>query len=372
MGIEYIDKNHAKLVVTRGSGKNRERRVKRITYKNKRDAEKQYKEFEQSINFSVDYNMTVNELLEMYIDGFRKSGGKHTTALGYETTKNAIISVLGKKKAASVTLPMIDSFIRKSGDKYAPKSIKNQVSLLNSAYKYAIRRGILDTNPCQYALLPRQQKPDILVLSENDISVFMDLLDSEPLDFKVACELALFLGLRRSEVLGLLKGDVTEKVTINKVRHRINGKDVLQTPKTASSIRTLAVPSFIQEDIERLYGEQKKRPEQNDYLILNEFGEIINPSWITRHMNSVLKDSGLPEITFHGLRHTCASMLIAKGIPISEVSAHLGHASIDITLRTYTHLFTEASIASKRISSLFEDIMAPNGHQNKEKEPATR
>ena len=61
-------------------------------------------------------------------------------------------------------------------------------------------------------------------------------------------------------------------------------------------------------------------------------------------------------------------MLIAKGVPIADVSAQLGHSYIDITLRTYTHLFTDATTASKHISTVMESIMAPNGHQDKEKD----
>lgn len=64
----------------------------------------------------------------------------------------------------------------------------------------------------------------------------------------------------------------------------------------------------------------------------------------------------------HGLRHTYASMLIKEGVPISEVSAQLGHASVDITLRIYTHLFTEATTASKAISDAINAKWAPKGH----------
>lgn len=69
----------------------------------------------------------------------------------------------------------------------------------------------------------------------------------------------------------------------------------------------------------------------------------------------------------HGLRHTYASMLIAAGVPVSEVSAQLGHASVDITLRVYTHLFTEASTASRAISDAINKKWAPKGHPGQNK-----
>lgn len=72
-------------------------------------------------------------------------------------------------------------------------------------------------------------------------------------------------------------------------------------------------------------------------------------------------------VPMHGLRHTYASMLIKDGVPVSEVSAQLGHASVDITLRVYTHLFTEASTASKAISDAINAKWAPEGHPKPKK-----
>ena len=160
--------------------------------------------------------------------------------------------------------------------------------------------------------------------------------------------------------MGLNESDIKDTVTIDKVRHRVDKKDVTESPKTKTSVRTLAVPKFIQDDVHHLIELHKTRPEQGSYLIQNAFGEPVNPSWATRHINNLTRTFDLPPITMHGLRHTYASMLINKGIPIAEVSMQLGHSSIDITLRTYAHLFTEASTASRRISDLFDD----EWHQN--------
>lgn len=358
MGIEYIDKTHAKLVVTRGSGANRTRRVKRITYINKKDAERQYKAFERSVSFNVDNRMTVDDLLKWYITQF---DGKPTTKAGYESAQKAIFPVLGKRKAADITLPDIDRFLAVQAKRYAPKTIKNQLSLLSAAYKSAIRRGILSNDPCHYAQPPRQKKPDIVTLNDADFQKFIIALDNADPYFRVMCELALFCGLRRSEILGLKKEDVSDTVTIDKVRHRVSGKDVIETPKTASSFRTLAVPEFIQNHIKDL----PPRVIDSGYLIQGDFGEPATHWWVRSNLERLILDNGLPQITMHGLRHTYASMLITKGVPIAEVSMQLGHSSIDITLRTYTHLFNEASTASRRISALMEGLVAPNGHQEK-------
>lgn len=365
MGIEYLDAHHAKLVVTRGSGSNRERKIKRITYKNKRDAKRQYDAFVASVNFDVDDKMTVGELVDWYIKRFADAGGKDTTITGYCSCQRVIADYFKRTKAKDVTLSQIETFIRKQNT--TPKTTRNRVSLLRSAYTAAIRRGLLNQNPCQYAELPKQNKPDVTILNQEQISYFVSVL--EPLDFKVACELALFCGLRRSEIMGLKKEDVTDVVVVNKVRHRMKGKDVIETPKTKNSTRTLAVPKFLQDDIILLKEKQKNRPSQSEFLILNGFGEPVTGDWLKIRRQRLLKKHNLPPITMHGLRHTYASMLINAGIPIAEVSTQLGHASIDITLRTYTHLFTDASTASKRISDYLDGIMAPELAPDKKKEP---
>ena len=370
MGIEYLDKNHAKLVVTRGSGANRERKVKRITYTSKRDAKNQYDAFVASVKFGVNDKMTVKELLDWYVDRFKENGGKETTSAGYESAAKAISKTIGKRRASELQLRDIDAFIKKQKKTYSPKTIKNQLSLLNSSYKDAIRRGILLFNPCEYATIPRQTKPDIQILT--DIPSFITALSNTDLDFRVMCELALFCGLRRSEILGLRYSDVSNTVTISKVRHRVGNEDVISTPKTASSNRTLALPSFIQQHIEELKIEQSNRPAHSDYLIQDDFGQPVTQWWVRSHLDDLLSENNLPHVTMHGLRHTCASMLIAKGVPIADVSYFLGHSSIDITLRTYTHLFTDPTTASKHISDVMEGIVAPNGHQNKKETAGTQ
>jgi len=178
----------------------------------------------------------------------------------------------------------------------------------------------------------------------------------------------LFCGLRKSEIYGLYSDEVGESVTISRVRHHIKNKDIIQTPKTQTSARTIAVPAFILDDIRQMQEEQKTRPNECEFLIRNQWGEPPSSYWCDKYMHKLIEENGLPHVTMHGLRHTYASMLIAEGYPVSEVSAQLGHASVDITLRVYTHLFTRATTASKRISEDINKKWAPKRHQSNEKE----
>lgn len=359
--IQYIDRKTAKLIVSFGSGENRTRRTKKITYKNKRDAKRQYDEFEEQVKRerTIDKELTVEKLLEWYIMRFQLNGGKETTIRAYKVAKSAIVKYFKQQKAKDVTLYTVEKFVASETKIHAPKTIKNELSLLSSAYKQAVRQGMLNTNPCEYAVTPRLIRKEKRILKEDEIKDFMLKLDGAPIDFKVACELALFCGLRKSEIMGLYSDEVGNTITISRVRQHINGKDIIQTPKTATSNRTLAVPQFILKDIEKLHEDQKKRLTECRYLIRNAWGEAPGNAWCDKQMRKLKAG-----ITMHGLRHTYASMLIKDGVPVSEVSAQLGHASTDITLRIYTHLFTEASTASKAISDAINAKWAPEGHPN--------
>lgn len=130
MAIEYIDKTHAKLVVNFGSGKNRVRRVKRITYKGKKDAVRQYEEFKQSLTNPIDSDMTVEALLNWYIDSFEKSGGKPTTVRAYKVSSKTIIAYFRRFRAKDVKLCDVDTFIASETKIRSSKTIKNEISLL--------------------------------------------------------------------------------------------------------------------------------------------------------------------------------------------------------------------------------------------------
>lgn len=106
MGIEYIDKNTAKLIVSVGSGKNRVRRTKRIKFKNKGDAKSQYRQFKEQVLSEqyIDSELTVEGLLSWYISRFKANGGKATTVRAYNVASKPIISYQTKKNSSLLKL----------------------------------------------------------------------------------------------------------------------------------------------------------------------------------------------------------------------------------------------------------------------------
>ena len=243
--------------------------------------------------------------------------------------------------------------------KYQPKTIANTIFLLNAAYVRAIKTGQLKHNPCADATLPVNEKKDIQTMSEEDLVKFMEVLNSERLDYKVGYELCLLCGMRRSEVLGLKESDINfifKYVQVDKTRHVVDGESIVQSPKTKRSRRRLALPQMLLEDIAALIEEHhSKAYNHTDYLIQDGFGEPMNPSNFSTHLVRLEKEHGIAHVSVHGLRHTFATLLNAEGVDIAQISAELGHGNIVTTFNTYTHVFGGTTASSRGIADKMND-----------------
>lgn len=381
--IQEISKGKALLIVNIGSGKNRKRRVKTVTYKTKRELRDMYDDFEAEVKKTPRNGLTVKQLVDNFIRKKSALGIKATTVRGYKTCAQRLDSFLGGFSADSLTTYQLENFVALSVDKsskgYSAKTIANTISLLSSAYEDAIRTGQLAHNPCRNVTLPKRDRKEIEVFSEEEIRKFVQALESERIDYKVGYKLCLFCGLRRSEVLGLKEENIdleNRTISIVHTRHRVNGESVEQDPKTARSRRTLALPEILVADIEELLEARHSfQYEQSPYLIQDGFGNEMNPSSFTRQIHFIETKAGLPMLSVHGLRHTFASMLNSQQIDIARISAELGHSNISTTLNTYTHVFGGATASSRgiadAISSKFGNpaTFLPQGENKKTAEP---
>lgn len=352
--IKIIDKHHAKLVVEVGKGSKRKRRTKLVEYSGKRDLEKKYREFEDEANQPPLSDITVEDLLNSYINNRKLLGLKPTTERGYNISKKRIIDRYEGVLARDLTAYHLDEFIIDMTAKYKPKTIANTVFLLNAAYERAIKTGQLSHNPCTNVTLPRRNRTEIKTFDSEQLTTFMDALQGERLDFRVGYELCLMCGLRRSEVLGLTESDINipfKFVTISKTRHIVDGVEHIQSPKTERSRRTLALPQMLLDDIEALIEEHHSKPYcESEYLIQDGFGQPMGPSNFSTRLTRIENDYGLPNVTVHGLRHTFATLLNSEGVDIAQISAELGHSNITTTLNIYTHVFGGTTASSRGIA----------------------
>ena len=352
--IEYISKGKAKLIVSVGSGAARRRKAKTVTYTTKKELERMHQRFIDEVHHNPLIDTTVEELVDMYIRSRKSLGVEATTIHGYETAAKRVYSRFEGINATELTSYQVQVFITDMDEKYSSKTIRNTISLLSSAYDNAIRLGQLEKNPCKFVTLPKKERAKIDIFDEEQIVRFLRALNEERLDYKVAYELALFCGLRRSEILGLTEDtvDTTFKwVKVRQTRHHVDGKDVIQGTKTVSSRRELALPDFVVEDIKALIEKNNSVPyEHTDFLIQDGFGKPMGHSALTTQIYRIEDKAGLPHVSLHDLRHTFASMLNNAGVDIAMISHELGHSGIAITLNTYTHVFGNVSESSRGIA----------------------
>ena len=173
---------------------------------------------------------------------------------------------------------------------------------------------------------------------------FMSVIDD--IKFKALFETLYFCGLRRGELRGLSWDNINfEDKTLSIVKNVTNmcgdhGYWQITTPKTRTSTRTLPMPDVLVNDLKKLKEYNMKHQYQftQKYFV---FGDInsIHPDVLRRHKNEYAKKAEVKEIRIHDFRHSCASLLINNGANIMIVAKYLGHAKIDETLNTYSHLF---------------------------------
>ena len=163
------------------------------------------------------------------------------------------------------------------------------------------------------------------------------------------------LGLRRSEALGVRWSRIdwekktvlldTKIVEYNENNHKI--VEPVEEMKNTSSRRTLPLPNPVfemlkeekekQELYQKLFKESYNH-KYDDYVCVNQLGELIRPSYVTQHFSDLLKKYGMRHIRFHDLRHTFASILIGQNVQLINVSNFLGHSDIATTANIYAHL----------------------------------
>ena len=240
-------------------------------------------------------------------------------------------------------------------------TVKHRHANIRKALQYAYTIDLIPGNPAAKVELPKIEKYVGTYYNAAQLDQMFKLFKGDPAEFGVIT--AAFYGLRRSEIVGL-KWDAIdfERKTIT-VRHTVteatvDGKTTLikaDSTKTKSSFRTLPLVAPFEQILCRMKAEQMQNrklcgscycQEYLDYIYVNEIGELVKPGYLTSHVPAVLEKNNMPKLRFHDLRHSCASLLFAHGVPLKEIQAWLGHSTIGTTANIYTHLDENSKINS--------------------------
>lgn len=242
---------------------------------------------------------------------------------------------------------------RSKTGKLSGTSRKHYHQLLSAVLNFAVRSGYIAVNPMAAVNPPRQDTPEAEFLDGADIAHLMDTLEHLPDPMWCAFfTLDLFSSCRPGELIALNWSDLDENVlTIRAGSNYIKGVGTVRTdrPKTKSSMRTIVLPPEAMKPLYRwkaVQAEQRLKCgncwEEKEAMFTNEAGNRLCISKPTHKWRELQKQYNLKDVPLYSLRHTGASLLIASGCDVKEVSGRLGHSRTSTTLDTYTHLFEKA------------------------------
>ena len=227
----------------------------------------------------------------------------------------------------------------------SPKTVRNIHQILESAMKLAQEQKLIIKDPTAGCALPKVEKKEMKTLPVEQLASF--LREARESGVFELYYLDLATGLRRGELLGLKWTDIDlEKGELQVKRQvvRIEGKIVEAPLKTKNAYRTLPLT----EDVTAILKQQRKKAGNSPWVFPSPNGGPISPDSVLRKLHGVLKRAGLPQVRFHDLRHTFATLALQNGVDIKTVSGMLGHYSAGFTLDTYAHVTTAAQKEAAR------------------------
>lgn len=317
------------------------------------------------------------DVVPMWLEEAEKRVGP-VTFEGYKrTSKNYVIPYFSQEEnnffideaSFEGLQKFVDYFtLGREREPVSPKTVRHLMIAVRQTLVYACRHGYAKENPCSLVVMPKMTKREPTILSEKQLSKFFEIIKDDQL-FPLIY-VTVFLGLRRSEVLGLKWDSIDFDARTITIKHTVVKSETCRkieqdTTKTASSHRvyplTDGLLSLFLAIRDSEAGNREKFGElyqENDYIFKWDYGKIYDPDFVTRHFKRLLKNAGMPVIRFHDLRHSCASLLVSKGFKFKDIQEWLGHADIQTTANTYAHLYQERKEKIAQSFSFDESLLA--------------
>lgn len=320
----------------------------------KKDAQKVLNEMLRNDDLGLLGNsqkQTLNEWLDFWLESIAKPRLSYRTFKDYgDMLKRYVRESLGNIKLADLKAVHIQKLYSEMLKReLSARIVRYTHAILSSALKKTVELDILPRNVAKFVQLPKQIRKEMDVLSKDEAIQFLQSLDGER--FATMFSFALASGMRIQEYLGLQWKDIdfernTATVQRAIVWHRGGGGWHFSQPKTAKSRRTIPLPLEVMKSL-KIHRKQMLEARLKlgtiwkdfDLVFPSEIGTALNPSNVTRAFKKVLAKAEIrTSIRLYDLRHTTATLLLQAGINPKVVSERLGHATIVLTLDTYSHV----------------------------------
>lgn len=288
-----------------------------------------------------DLDMPFEAFVELYINDMKSRLKENTWLTKEHIIRTKILPYFAEKKINEISAKDVIAwqnellaFRDEKHKPYSPTHLKTLHNQLSAIFNHAVRFYDLNSNPAAKAgNMGTEQHKEMLFWTKEEYEKFAEVMMDKPVSY-YAFEMLYWCGIRLGELLALTPADFDFKnstVRINKSYQRLKGEDVITTPKTKKSNRTIKMSKFLceemQEYISMIYGVKK-----TDRIF------TITKSYLHHEMDRGSKEAGVKRIRIHDLRHSHISLLIDMGFSAVAIADRVGHESIEITFR-YAHLF---------------------------------
>jgi integrase len=294
-------------------------------------------------------SLRVGDYLDGWLDSIRDTLRKRTWIRHEEVVRLHLKPSLGNTKLDRVSALQVQSLYRSKLDSgLSPRTVQIIHVTLYKALKQAVKWALLPRNIAECVDPPKVPKKEIKPLSEEQVKRLLEAAQGDKLEALYV--LAITTGMRSGELLGLQWEDVNLQAGIVQVRRSIfNGR--IEAPKSASGNRNIRLTGT---SIRAL----REHERTGEWVFSSQAGTSISVHNLhNRSWKPLLVRAELPHTTrFHDLRHTCATLLLTKGVHPKIVQEMLGHSSITITLDTYSHVLPNMQQkAVEAMEDIFED-----------------
>ncbi len=370
MAIREIVKNKEyQIIVVLGYSGNKRVRHYETYYGGKKEATLRENELKLQLKkntFAIKDNITLRQLFNEWLE-FKKPTIAPKTYSSYKLYSDNTCKTLGHIKLKNLNAQILDKFYNDLLLNNVPtKTIKHYREVIGNALKTAVKWDYISNNPNEKATTIKVIQKEMSFYSQKDVDKLLEVLDNEPIKRQALIKLAIDSGCRRSEITGLKWENVDfEKRTIEiKQITQYDSKLGIyeKEPKTESSKRTIVLCNDTINCLKKLKQEEALHQLQlgkawgkSKRVFVTDMGKDMHPDTPSQILKSIIDKYNLKPVSFHGLRHSNATLLIEKGVNVQIISKRLGHSNIDITHKVYSHFIQEEFEA---VADVMQDVFS--------------
>ena len=319
--------------------------------------------------------MTFAEYSNLFVEKYCIPNVSKITTKGYKANIKVIVSYIGNYKLNKITPYMLDNMYHKikkgrNGKELTSKTMLHYFDLVNLMFKQAKKWQFVEYNPNEDATRPKLQKKKRNFYNIEQVQNLFSCLDNENIKYRTIIILTLVSGVRRSELCALRWNDIdfiNQTIYVDNSLKVIDGVVDEENAKTDFSVRTINLDNNTMKLLEeykkwqdgyKLYMGNKWKEENR--VFTDKYGEHIHPCTCNKILQKIVRKYNLPKITFHELRHTCATLLNSQGVDPVTIKERLGHSNINITLDIYTHALEQNKKDSVKVFSQLQNNIKNN------------